>query len=131
MRNTQTLPKNMEQVKREFSKVKNMFFAKRKQVTKEAEATWENDVKENTLENYALFWMLMQEFYAYLNTQEAEITETLLARLEKEGKQEVLFPEYGVKVVWDSEAQWFYKFDMTNKDWKEYDKKCNERFIKR
>lgn len=122
------LPRNMEVVKRDFQKVRNMFFARNKVVTEKAEYEFEMDKKEVPVEAKALFWVLMQEFEKYLNEQEASVTEELYAYLEDKEKKEIPLYEYGIKVVFDDEAKWFFQKELTKKDWAEYDKACNKKF---
>lgn len=127
-REVSPLPRNMEVVKRDFQKVRNMFFARSKVVTEKAEYEFEMDKKEVPVEAKALFWVLMQEFEKYLNEQEASVTEELYAYLEDKEKKEILLYEYGIKVVFDDEAKWFFQKELTKEDWAEYDKACNKKF---
>ena len=65
-RNILNVPMKMEQVKREFVKVRNMFFARNKTVDKKAVGVWENDTYKIEKETYALFWLMMQNFNSYM-----------------------------------------------------------------
>lgn len=123
------LPKNLEVLKRDFQKVKNMFFARSHVVVEKAEYEFEWDKTVIPIESKALFWVLMQEFESFLTTHEAELTEDILKELEEKGSKEIPLYEYGIKVVFDDEAKWFFKKDLTEKDWAEYDKQCNEKLL--
>ena len=125
------LPKNFEILKREFQKVRNMYFAKSKVITKKAEEEYEKDEYEIPIEAKALFWVLMQEFNSFLTENEATLSEDLVAEMEDKNLKQICLPVYGIKVVWDDEAKWFFQKEMTKEDWLEYDTKCNEEFKKR
>lgn len=122
------IPKNMEVVKRDFQKVKNMFFARNHVVTEKAEYEFEKDKTEIPLEAKALFWVLIQDFENFINEHEASLTEDIFAQLENQEKKEIPLYEYGIKVVYDDEAKWFFQKELTKEDWAEYDKACNKKF---
>ena len=125
------LPKNLEVLKRDFQKVKNMFFARNKVVVEKAEYEFEWDKVAIPIESKALFWILLQEFENFINEHEAELTEGMIKELEEKGTKEIPLYEYGVKVVFDDEAKWFFKKELTKDDWAVYDKKCNEELKKK
>lgn len=132
-REIEQLPRNFEVLKKEFQKVKNMYFARNtvtEQVKTEAENGRDEYKKTLPIEAFALFWVLLQEFEKFLNANEAEIAEKLFGLIKEKGLKQVVLPKYGIKVVFDEEAQWFFQNEMTKEDWAEYDKKCNSNFKK-
>lgn len=98
---------------------------------KKATEEYEKDEVEVPVEADALFWVLMKEFEKFYNENEAMLIESLVAKMEDKGLSQVVLPDYGIKVVWDDEAKWFFQKEMTKEDWAEYDKKCNAELKKK
>lgn len=131
-RKVEDLPRNFNQAKKEFQKCKQLFFLGNK-ITKSYKDENEEVITEEflTLEKKALLWLLFQEFENFLTKHESEIVLDLKDSMDKENTKCVLLAEYGKKVVFDEEANWFFAEDMNYGDWQEYDKKCNEKFLKK
>lgn len=125
------LPKNFNQAKKEFQKCKQLFFIGNKS-TKSYQDENEKVITEEflTLEKKALLWLLFQEFESFLNKHESDIILDLKESMDKENTKYVLLAEYGKKVIFDEDANWFFAEEMNYDDWQEYDKKCNEKFLK-
>jgi hypothetical protein len=131
-REVQFLPKNFDVIKKELTKVQNIFMAKSKVVVQEE--NYEEripKIEEIPIESKALFWVLMQEFYKHLNNIEGDICTDLKTYVDESGNKDIILDKYGIKVTFDEEAQWFYKEDMTKKDWENFDKKCNKEYLEK
>lgn len=126
-REIEDMPQNFCALKREFQKIRNMFFARSKVVVKEAEYEFETDKKEVPMEAKALFWAMLQEFYSFLSAEEAILIEDLLKDMDEKKVTSVPLYQYGFKVDFDEEAKWFYKKELTNSEWAEYDRLCNKK----
>lgn len=131
-RKVEDLPRNFNQAKKEFQKCKQLFFIGNK-TTKSYKDENEEVITEEflTLEKKALLWLLFREFENFLTKHESEIVLDLKDSMDKENTKCVLLAEYGKKVIFDEEADWFFAEDMNYDDWQEYDKKCNEKFLKK
>ena len=127
-RKFESLPKNMEVVKREFTKVKNMFFARSKVIDEKADRNWKNDTYKIEKEAFGLFWLLIQEFNAFMIGEEKEITEKIL---EVMSDNKLYLYKYNIKIIYDEEARWFRSEEITESEWRDFDKKCNAEFLKK
>ena len=130
-RQVSELPRNFNLAKKEFEKCKNIFLASKRKTWKE---TLEDGVKQVThekinIEDKALLFMLVDEFEKFLFEQDKEICENLKIAMDEENNYRVILGEYGKVVRFDEESCWFYCDDMSEKDWKDYDKKCNEEYL--
>lgn len=132
-RDVESLPKNFNLVKKEFEKQKNIFLAKNCYYEENQNPrTFDVERKQFfTLENLALLYCLIAEFENYLNTQESGIVEQFKTLMDEKNEYEVLLGTYGKKVFYDKDANWFFIEEMTDSDWKKWDKKSNEEFLKK
>ena len=113
------LPKIFYSEKREFEKQFNFYIAKIK-----------SDDKEKELENYSVMFALIQEFQNFLMKYEEQVSVGIKDRMDELNKYKVFLGDYEKVLKYDDEAQWFYLYDMSNKDKAEFTKIQNEEFLK-
>lgn len=118
-RKVKELPKHYHKAKVEFDRLSNLFWANKLN---------DKGTKNETLENVALLYLLMQEFMVFSETNFHNAGNKLLEMLGD--KKEVYLPEFGKVVRFDEEAQWIFTEDMTSSEWKEYDIKCSVDYVK-
>ena len=113
------LPKIFYSVKREFEKQFNFYIAKIK-----------DENKEKELENYSVMFALIQEFQNFLMKYEEQVSVGIKDRMDELNKYKIFLGDYEKVLKYDDEAQWFYLYDMSNKDKAELTKIQNEEFLK-
>lgn len=114
------LPKTFYNTKREFEKQFNFTIAKSK-----------NEDKDKELENYATLFMLIQEFENFLMKYEEQVSIEIKDRMDELNKYKIFLGDYEKILKYDDEAQWFYLYDMSNRDKAELTKIQNEEFLKK
>lgn len=112
------LPKIFYSAKREFEKQFNFYIAKIK-----------DENKEKELENYSVMFALIQEFQNFLMKYEEQVSVGIKDRMDELNKYKVFLGDYEKVLKYDDEAQWFYLYDMSNKDKAELTKIQNEKFL--
>ena len=113
------LPKIFYSSKREFEKQFNFYIAKIK-----------DENKEKELENYSVMFALIQEFQNFLMKYEEQVSVGIKDRMDELNKYKIFLGDYEKVLKYDDEAQWFYLYDMSNKDKAELTKIQNEEFLK-
>ena len=83
-----------------------------------------------TDENIALLYVMKKRLE---DTIEEDVIKAETELLQRMGDQDwqIVLPEYGKKVVFDKEAMNIFIDDMNEKDFKKYDEKCNEKYVKK
>lgn len=122
------LPKTLNTTKKEFEKIKNFYFAKSKEKISFEKDDDSKELKE--LEDFCVFFGLLQEFYTYLMKHEEEISIHIKDLMDNLNKHTVYLSKYGKCLEWDEEARWFYFRDMNSKDVYLSMKENNEEFLK-
>lgn len=117
------LPKNFTASKKEFDRMFNFMIAKIKEKC--------NDDKKSELEEYGVLFSLIQEFHLFIDKYEEQVTVHMKDLMDDLNEYKVLIAKYGKKVEFDKEASWFYLDDLSKSDWIDFDKKCNEEFLKK
>ena len=114
------LPKTFYNAKREFEKSFNFAISKAK-----------DENKDKELENYAVLFVLIQEFNNFLFKYEEEVSVVLKDRMDKLEKYKVFLSDFEKKVHYDDEASWLFVSDMNSKDHAELTKIQNEEFLRK
>jgi len=118
VRKTKDLPKHFQKAKVEFDKLLNTFWFTRQIDGK----------RDESKENLALLYSLIEEYNAFVQKHFFLIGEKLLETLEKD---KIAYNyDYNIAIEYDSEAKWLFKREITAQEWREYDAKCNEDFLK-
>lgn len=113
------LPKIFYSAKREFEKQFNFYIAKIK-----------DENKEKELENYSVMFALIQEFQNFLMKYEEQVSVGIKDRMDELNNHKVFLVDYEKVLKYDDEAQWFYLYDMSNRDKAELTKIQNDKFLK-
>ena len=117
------LPKNLNVSKKEFERMFNLMISKIKEKCA--------DDKKSELEEYAVVFALIQEFYLFLDRYEEQVTVHMKELMDELNEYKVSMSKFGKTLKFDKEVNWFYLSDMNKSEWLEFDKKCNEEFLKK
>jgi hypothetical protein len=96
---------------------------------------WANkliDGKRNELPKHnALLYTMAKEFESFVTQENKELEKQLIEKMGSDSNWIILLPEYGKKVCFNIDIKSIDILEMDMIDWKQYDKKCNDTFLKK
>lgn len=121
-RKVKDLPKHFVKGKAEIDRLLRVYWANKLNENKQA---------DETPENLALLFIMVEELTKYMDIHLTSVGNKLLEKMESNGNFSISLADYGKKVFWDKEAQWLYIEDMNEADWKKFDEDSNKLYLEK